>query len=523
MVRFPGVAASAFLGGVLACSAAQDAVAPGFVGTYIPVDAAASAGFASIVFAPGGTYRFTQAACSGRSCLGHGTFTFDGKSDLALTDDTSMAVRHLAVSAIAGSVDVAAPAQVRTAGVAVAGLVSSGGGPLVTGDGRDVSSAGRAATATAIGGAHFDGVAMKRAASSAGAPRVFVNAPVGKTTDHDDTYATDWRTVYNRPAQWAGTLAVTNVIQLWESSIGPIFARPNDLIATVKSHGLEIAIEMEPLSAYWCGYADDDDPTSSFPADGGDEAQEEFVAEHTFAEVDADLTPIYTAGGEVTYAALDSDGISTVMAVSPDDPCNWPLRKAVNAQIKFLKKVHAKYPDIQFGLIPNFPNYDYNGTLCYLGNQADCDAIFPGKDYTEVLATQLSMVHNQGEHLYFVHVDNPYNYILTDPTVGDVMTDRLLPLRDQVVSAGLRFGMISNTELDGSVFGAAGNQAFQDETIADVQLLAQEGLGDEDDLIIESWMSYPDVVLPETKPYTFMNTANAVIYAFFDATGRGGG
>ncbi len=142
-----------------------------------------------------------------------------------------------------------------------------------------------------------------------------------------------------------------------------------------------------------------------------------------------------------------------------------------------------------------------------------------GRDYADVLDAQISIIQGGGQSIYFVHVDNPYMYLFNHPTVDDVMGERLVPLRDQVVSRGLRFGLILNAEIDGAS-GAAGDQPFHDQTVADATYAATNGLGSEDDCIVESWFDYPSAILPETTPTTFAATTNDAIAAFLAASGR---
>ena len=71
---------------------------------------------------------------------------------------------------------------------------------------------------------------------------------------------------------------------------------------------------------------------------------------------------------------------------------------------------------------------------------------------------------------------------------------------------GLRFGLIYNSEAGGT----AGDEPFHDQALAALRAYQAAG-GNPDDLLLQSWYPYPDVMVPEDQANTFTNTAKDVI------------
>jgi len=250
------------------------------------------------------------------------------------------------------------------------------------------------------------------------------------------------------------------------------------------------------------------------------------------------LEPIYQAGGTVSYLALDNPtsrvGLNgRPLSTIPPQPngCQFPLPEAITQLIQYLKTVRAERPEIKPGLIVNLPLEIYDHTPCgtafYLpgpGNKLDDSRCFinighGGIDYHEVFDSIMYGVKQAGLKLYFQHADNPYSYMINSPGVSDVVKQRLIPLEKQTESYGLAFGLIHNTDLAWQYAPSAvpadpnvQDQLFHDQTLQSVEAL-QNGGGKEEHLYIESWQSYPHLILPEnvSSPPTFMYTVLGAI------------
>ena len=87
-----------------------------------------------------------------------------------------------------------------------------------------------------------------------------------------------------------------------------------------------------------------------------------------------------------------------------------------------------------------------------------------------------------------------------DPSQIDWL-GRIVALENQVVAAGLPFALIYNS----ATGGATSNEMFHDDTVAFVAEYQAAG-GNPAIRHVESWYTYPDILLPETEDYTLTNT-----------------
>ena len=103
-------------------------------GTYVPVGDITKAEFAHITFSSATAYDYTRANCSS-ACNSTGTYTFDGNSNLDLTDGTSGQTEHVAFQALKRSGD----STTLLKSVHPLGLVMNAGSPLVNDGGMLIS------------------------------------------------------------------------------------------------------------------------------------------------------------------------------------------------------------------------------------------------------------------------------------------------------------------------------------------------------------------------------------------------
>ena len=301
-----------------------------------------------------------------------------------------------------------------------------------------------------------------------------------------DPAATDSYDLFWKGPQWNDLLGKTNVYQFgWEGMVKYTPAEMIGAVAMFNRRNLKVAYE---TGGMWdCG-----DKSASMAL------KIKRAAAIGTQEIMSNIQPIYDAGGYMTYVSLDQSGIG---AITNNTPCNMDVTSAISALAIMMKNVHAQHPEIQFGILPNFPNYAYNGTSCYF---VDCP-VFGGQDYAQVLYQIVSTIEDSGESFTYMNVDNPQNYLTGHYGGINVVTQRLLPLKAQAESYGLRFGLIMNSEVLPSV--ADKDAAFYNLTTAGVQNMAAAGLLSESNFITESWYTYPAAILPETTSNTFTNTA----------------
>ena len=349
----------------------------------------------------------------------------------------------------------------------------------------------------------FSGIeaGMSSTKSSIGSTRAFALSArkVWIHPNAESGLAADWNSVFDQMDEWTDVLNQTQVYQLFETGVAEYSqGQLQSMVAAFATHNVRISIEAEGLLPYTCG------PGS----DGGKVSGQQLLQ---------DIKPIYDAGGHVDFISLDHSGIDLALANNgrPDNNCNYDLNTAFSELTTYMQTVHKVHPNIGFGLIANFPNYNFNGTQCYF---APSCTLFGGTDYKDVLGAIINTAASGGESFQFLHADNPYGYFSNHPGVSDVYAQRLLPLKAMAEGYGLRFGLILNSDLGGSADNTtnlpAKSQSYANDSMVDLQALAQHGGLDSADFIVESWFHFPGSVLGETDQYSFMWLADQMIFQY---------
>lgn len=222
----------------------------------------------------------------------------------------------------------------------------------------------------------------------------------------------------------------------------------------------------------------------------------EAAFEHAVAQID----PIIAAGGNVSSIDLDGPVCRTVKGLVEHADA-MELDDIASEMVRFFKLVRERYPDIEIGLIPNLPNWDYTEELAgYNGHNTDGS----GHTYLAALGRISDALQAAGDKLDFVEVDCPYNYYRETKTRnGDAPVDnakKLLALQAWCEANGAEFRLIANAEHRGG-----GGEAFHDLVLEYTRALRRDGVFP-DGFIIQSWYDKPDKNLPETEAGTFTNT-----------------
>lgn len=229
---------------------------------------------------------------------------------------------------------------------------------------------------------------------------------------------------------------------------------------------------------------------------GSGKALGDSAFEHAVAQID----PIVAAGGKVERMTLDGPVCRTVRGLV-NHPEAMTLDAIATELSRFFALVRKRYPEIQIGLTPNLPNWDYNETQAgFNGHNTDLS----GHTYVAILEQIEKALAAAGEHLDFVEVDCPFNYYRATRTrKGDAPVDNASKLQDLqawCAKRNIEFVLIVNAEHRGG-----GGQAFHDLTIEYVNTLRRDGVFP-DGFLIQSWYDKPDRNLPETEVGTFANT-----------------
>lgn len=213
----------------------------------------------------------------------------------------------------------------------------------------------------------------------------------------------------------------------------------------------------------------------------------------------------YQAGGKVDY--LDIDGPIRRL-FGREGWGTYPERRFTSAEraaeelMDYLDVASVMYPDMQYFLLTNFPNWGYRGGVSYHGRgpkQQDWG------DYDEVLRVVLEVAEERGHRFEALTVDNPYSYGAGDyPSLSWVEPEkkvdwfkRIQELETFVRSKGMRFNLIVNTD----IHGEGSDARYARETLAMVDRYKAVG-GDPDRLMVQSWHSHPKQIVPEDAEHS---------------------
>ncbi len=229
------------------------------------------------------------------------------------------------------------------------------------------------------------------------------------------------------------------------------------------------------------------------------------------------LKPLYDAGGTVDYFSFSGFPAHTISRTSTPI-CTTNINESLPELVKFMKRFHEVHPETKFGLIINFPNYGYGNNISYWSNNE------PWGDYKSHLEKILTAVDNAGEKLYYVHIDNPYDYAIGErphTIQGIDWMQRIVDIEKQTKMHGLRFGLIVNSERGGIGYdkNSGNDKQFYDDSMAFLKEYYEKG-GRLDSVIVESWYNHPSALFPDYTPYTM--TYNALkAYQLYDSLTNG--
>ena len=204
------------------------------------------------------------------------------------------------------------------------------------------------------------------------------------------------------------------------------------------------------------------------------------------AEIEhAKMAPLLNAGGNIHFIVMDSPfGSSLAQANSP---CKYSIQQSAKEAATYVRLMKGKIPGVKIGWIEAVPWYTAGQYTNHQGNNFG--------DLREVFSAFMTALQQEGTRIDFFHVDSPYSYNERTPNGWE----KLKALQDFARGYGLRFGVIFNSEEGGQ----KGDKRFYTETLQGIDKFAAAG-GAPDDIIIQSWYTYPALALPETQPYTFM-------------------
>lgn len=329
-----------------------------------------------------------------------------------------------------------------------------------------------------------------------------------RDTDKDQNGAPlpyiDWENLFKDESQWQETLSKVDVMGFFVDFVnenkGDWVPRA---VSLLKKYNIAVAVE----AGGTLGKA------GNCTCDANNNPDQVKLQGSCSADLElAKISKIYESGGSLAYLSLDGPFLRTLKFVNsdPNSSCSYDLQQSTDALIAYMQRFHQVHPEVKIGLISNLPNWGYNGTPPYWGAYYNKPV-----EYQDVLESIVSAADKAGEKIAFVHVDNPYDFVIgvgknrgTDVKDADLLK-RITQLQDQTESHGIRFGLVYNSSRNGN--SGTGNtgldgKSFYDDTLAYINLYRSTGKIPSD-TVIESWFPYPAKLTSGTESYTFSNLA----------------
>jgi len=187
----------------------------------------------------------------------------------------------------------------------------------------------------------------------------------------------------------------------------------------------------------------------------------------------------------------------------------FSYEEAADEILSSMAEWRKEYPEIEFILGCNFPNWGWKGQQDYHKRQADG---MNWGDYWEVVQVVMNKVQSTATSFNAMIIDFPYNYAVgekssptpgNDPTAIDWIA-RILEMEEYVKGLGLEFHLYTNTEEQES------NIVYSEGTLKYVDLYRQRG-GAPDGWNVKSWYDVPTNFGPESQQYSMSWLTNRVI------------
>ena len=316
---------------------------------------------------------------------------------------------------------------------------------------------------------------------------------------------------------WSFVKQNLDVLELYINMIA--YLTPEDhygpLVEVCNAHNIPIAIQ--------CGYFDWDSELEEFTApnpkpisDRVRTRMEPGVGVETAREEIRKIAHLIEAGGTPAYIVMDGP-VRRLMNPGADTGRTTPsgedlegfdsLDDALDEIIAYMRTWREAYPDVEFILLTNFPNWGWKGEMAYWGSGPD--GMFWG-DYYPVVKALLERTQAEGLKPAGLRADNPYDFLLgrkdltgtpwpepiKDPATVNWL-DRLLELEALVREAGVQFDIIVNSDTG----GGTSDELFYRETLEFIDVYQEAG-GNADRYVFQSWYPHPEAMGPEDEPYT---------------------
>lgn len=285
------------------------------------------------------------------------------------------------------------------------------------------------------------------------------------------------------------------------------------LAALLQRNRIRISVE--------CGYFDWEPTQTDFDApnpkpitDRVHKAVTRGIGRRTARVELAKIKPLLDAGGVPDYLVLDGPvrrmihpgadtgripphGVAEGLATADE---------AIEEMIEYMREWRARFPEIRFLPLTNFPNWGWKGGPAYWASGPD--AMYWG-DYHPVIQKILTQTRAANMPVAGIVIDNPFEYTMgvmpvgppwpkpaKDPKETDWLA-RLLDLERTIRAHGVDVSLIVNSQTGGH----ESDEAFRRETLRYLETYRQAG-GQARRYVFQSWYKHPERMEPEDDPNT---------------------
>jgi len=207
--------------------------------------------------------------------------------------------------------------------------------------------------------------------------------------------------------------------------------------------------------------------------DGEEQGRRDLLKLHKVSEV----------GGVVDQMIMDAAFRNLIVGFPNPQGLDLTIEEAAGEIVEYMKKIHSEYPGIKIGMNEPVPWYWWESYPEHMGR--------PAPDLKECIDALLAACAAEGETLWFVHADCPYEYA-NDPPAGFDGWAKLVAMQEYVQGLGIPFGLMHNSR-DG---GNDSDKLYFERTMLGLQKLLAAG-GDPWEFALQSWYTHPLAVLPE--------------------------
>ncbi len=248
-----------------------------------------------------------------------------------------------------------------------------------------------------------------------------------------------------------------------------------------------------------------------FPTDPVPEHPGQYTAESELRH----LRRWLDAGGTIDYLTTDHAVMSNVGAyyVNPalKPPPPLTLARAIDEQVEYFALVSQAIPGVRVGAIESLGFWEVEGE----GGKVFHRTVpaLPEWRFDQYLDQLLAAMKQRGLTLDHFHIDFGYEGVSYDGGGAGLNFGRVLAVEKCCHSRGVKTGVIFNAFHDQSaqpVDPAQASREAHDHTLAYFRGYMAAG-GTADNLVLQTWMPFPDQTGPEDSPRATLNIARDII------------